>query len=173
MLVALALAVAVAAVGVSVPLLLDAKREREARERVEERQRQAERREEVIALQRPRYGRSPSKGRAATIEAINGAIVTDVARRVRSGEVETPAKRSECEKAGLQERPGKTLMFCTAVTSDIEASEFSTGASVGYLYRALADPRTGRFAFCKVIGQAGEGSYTRRPPPPLSPDCGG
>lgn len=170
---AVALTAVLVLAAVAVPLVLDAKREGEARERREEKQRLAEQRRELIARQRPHYGRSAAPGRAATLRALDAAIVADVARRVRSGEVDTPAMRSDCEAAREQPRDGKTQLFCTAVTSDIEAGKFSSAASVGYLYRALADPRTGKFALCKVVGQAGEGSYTRRPPPGVSSACGG
>jgi len=157
----------------AVPLVTDSKREGEARERELERLRVLERRREVIAAQRPRYGRSASAGRAGLARSLDRAIVADVAQRVRRGEVDTVAERSDCETARLERTDGKTLLFCTAVTSDIKPGKYSTGAAVGYLYRALTDPRTGNFAFCKVVGQAGEGSYTRRPPPPISRDCGG
>lgn len=170
---AVSLVAALVLAAAAVPLVLEAKREGEAKQSEEERQRLVDRRRALIAGQRPLYGRSASAGRAGTLAALDGAIVADVARRVRSGEVDTPAVRSDCEAAREQPRGGKTQLFCTAVTSDIEAGEFSVEGSVGYLYRALADPRSGKFAFCKVIGQPGEGSYTRRPPPAISPDCGG
>jgi hypothetical protein len=59
------------------------------------------------------------------------------------------------------------------VTSDVKASESTTGVLIGYPYRGAVAPTTGRYAICKTSGRPGEGSYTRRAPVELPKACGG
>ena len=71
-------------------------------------------------------------------------------------------------------RAGRSLLSytCTAVTSDVPATGASEGGTIGYPYRALADPGAGSFTYCRVAGQPGEGSYTREALASLPRACG-
>jgi len=60
-----------------------------------------------------------------------------------------------------------------AITSELEASERTTGITVGYPYAALVNFRSGRVGFCRTVGQPGEGGYTRRPEVATPAACGG
>lgn len=170
---ALTAVVLVVAAGVAVPFVRDSKREKRAQDRREAEESRAERRRELIAEQRPRTGRSDKAGLAAAVRSIQGEITADVSRRVQEGELDTPARRTECRARDVALPGGRELFSCTAVTSDIEKSEFSSAAVVGYLYNAGIDRRTGAFTFCKVAGRPGEGSYTRQAVAALDEACGG
>ena len=165
---------AVALAVVLVPEIQETKDENAARERREAAQNLAARRRRLIEQQRPRTGRSGALGAAAVTAAVPLAIDEDAQRRVESGELQNAPKRVECEPLDAVRRQGRSLLSysCTAVTSDVPASGRSTGATIGYPYRALADPRTGSFSFCRVAAQPGEGSYTREALAPLPRACG-
>ncbi len=157
---------------VLVPEIQDTRRGIAADERRAERANRAERRREVLAEQRPRSGRAQRPGLIETLRALRGAIVADIARRVDRGEIDVLARRAECAldtpRAG-----GERLVSCTAVTSDIAQSELSSAGTVGYPYLALADPRSGRFTFCKIAGRAAEGGLRRDDLVPVPRACGG
>ena len=65
------------------------------------------------------------------------------------------------------------MLGCTAVTSDVKASEEATGVLIGYPYRAAVELETGRYAICKTSGRPGEGAYNRSTVVPLPAACGG
>ena len=159
---------------VLIPQIREAKEDNAARERREAAQNLAERRARLVEQQRPHSGRVDSSGRAAVTAALAPAIEADAARRTRSGELENDTKRVECVLIDPVRRGRRRLLSysCTAVTSDIPATGASTGGTIGYPYRALADPAAGRFTFCRVAGQPGEGSYTREALAPLPRACG-
>ncbi len=149
------------------------------RARSEERQRAAARAELARRLereQRPRFARSaavapagaPAAARlAARAELVNqmpAALLADARRRVRGGTLDGPVLRVECEPfprsvdgrgadTDLSRRTGR--YSCIAVTAEFERSEQSIGGVVGHQYRARADFESGRYAYCKVSGQAG------------------
>jgi hypothetical protein len=158
------------------PGILESKQERSESEQRE----RAERREELIrtleAEQRPRFGRSPSvvplgadaerrlTARAALMDELSAAILTDARRRVRRGELDGSIRRVQCEPfprtvkgvgadRDLSRRVGR--YSCIAVTADFARGEGSIGGVIGHQYRARADFDTGRYAFCKISGQAG------------------
>ena len=153
------------------PHISESKREDERRARIERAQAIEERKRELRVEQRPRHGRADGRSAVAFMDALERAITADVARRLRAGAVPNPAKRTECERLGRT--PGGVAYACTAVTSDLPGGEVSRAGFIGYSYRALGDPATGRFTFCKYSGQPGEGSLVGKPLVPLPRPCGG
>ena len=166
----LALAGLVALAIVLVPRIGESKREHAERERAEKARALAERKRRLRSEQRPRHGRATGPG-SALVPALERAITADVGRRVAAGALPNIAKRTECERLG--ERRARIAYYCTAVTSDLPGGDVSREGIVGYAYRALADPATGRFAFCKFTGQPGEGSLIGEPLVALPKPCGG
>ena len=146
----------------------DAQRRREAEAR-------AQRTRELRAEQRPRLGSFESVAapgadaarrlevRADQIDELAGAIAADARRRVRTGALDGPILRVDCEPfprtvAGvgahenLSRRDGR--YSCIAITSESEGTDV-VGAILGYTYRALVHFDTARYGYCKVSGQAG------------------
>jgi len=142
------------------PVISESKRERAERERREAVEARADRLRQLKREARPRRGR----GGLAEMEL---AITADTALRARAGELPTRPRRTECRPLGR--RGGRLVFSCTAVTSDIRGA--GSGV-VGYPFRAALDPRTARFAFCKVSGRPGEGFLGPDQGVPLSPACG-
>jgi hypothetical protein len=167
---------AIAAAIVLVPGALESKEERAASEQRE----RAERRERLIreleAEQRPRLRRSASvapagagaqerlAARSEVMDEMSAAVLVDARRRVRQGELDGPIRRVECEPfprtvegvgadRDLSRRRGR--YSCIAVRSEFGRSEASVGGVIGHQYRSLVDFETGRYAFCKIAGQAG------------------
>lgn len=165
--------------GLGVALAPALRESKEERERAEQRER-AEARAELVrrleAEQRPRFGRSRAVApagagaqerlgaRAELMEEMPAAILADARRRVRAGALDGPILRVDCEPfprsvdgAGADEdlsrRRGR--YSCVAVTAAFERSEESIGGVIGHQYRALADFEVGRYAYCKISGQAG------------------
>ncbi len=102
--------------------------------------------------------------RAALMRDMLHEVLTDARARASAGELKGPILRVDCEpfprrvdgpapERDLGERRGR--YSCVAVTSEFERTEESVGGVLGHTYRVLADFRTGRYAFCKVSGQAG------------------
>lgn len=159
---------------VLVPRIQGAKEEDAARERREAAQSLADRRRRLIEQQRPRTGKSARPGAAALKAALPPAIKADAERRTQTGELQNAPKRVECQALDAVRRAGRSLLSytCTAVTSDVQATGASEGGTIGYPYRALADPGAGSFTYCRVAGQPGEGSYTREALASLPRACG-
>ena len=159
---------------VFVPQIEESKEEGAARERQEAARNLAERRRRMLVEQRPRGGRAGVGGAAGLEPALERGVEADASRRVAAGEEDAPVQRAECEPLDPVRRDGRTLLSfsCTAVTSDLKPTPGSAGVLVGYPYRALADPASGRFSFCKTAGQPGEGSYTREALVTLPRVCG-
>jgi hypothetical protein len=83
---------------------------------------------------------------------------------VRRGELDGPVRRAVCEPfprtvngigadRDLSRRSGR--YSCVAVTAGFGRGEASIGGVIGHQYRTLVDFESGRYAFCKVSGQAG------------------
>lgn len=159
---------------VLIPQIEQTKQDNAARERREAAQNLAERRRRLIEQQRPRSARAGGTGAPVLAAAIPPAIDADAERRVRSGELQNSPKRVECVPLDGVRRRGRALLSysCTAVTSDVPVTGASSGATIGYPYRALGDPRDGTFTFCRVAAQPGEGSYTREALARLPRACG-
>jgi hypothetical protein len=159
------LAACVVAAIVLGPQISESNRERAAEQRREERRAAAEQLARLRAEQRPRTGR------ATAVAGVEEAITRDARARVRTGELDTPAIRTDCRT--LSRRGGRLLLACTAVTSDVQGSEDVRGVLIGYPYRAALAPDSGRYALCKTSGRPGEGSLTRRATVALPRACGG
>ena len=156
------LVVVLAAAVAAVPLaasIRDTKREDEAAERREQRRERAELIRRLRAEQRPRTGRSvPGASRPRLRADLAAAILADARRRARAGEFPGMARRVVCEPRDPRR------YTCTAVTA--ESREVFSGLP----YRARVDRVSGRFAFCKVSGQA---QLTRDPLVATPRACGG
>jgi hypothetical protein len=145
-------------------------------ERRERAQLRARRIRELEAAQRPRLGRSEAVApagagaerhlelRAGLMADLSRAILTDSRRRVRMGALDGPIRRVECEPfprtvegigadEDLSRRRGR--YSCLAVTGEFGRGQASRGGVLGHQYRALVDFGDGRYAFCKISGQAG------------------
>ena len=126
--------------------------------------------------QRPRFERSAAvapagagaqqqlAARAELMEELPAAVLADARARVRRGALDGPVLRVACEPfprsvdatgadEDLSRRSGR--YSCLAVTAEFERSEQSIGGVLGHQYRALVDFESGRYAYCKVAGQAG------------------
>ena len=126
--------------------------------------------------QRPRFERSAAvapagagaqqqlAARAELMEELPAAVLADARARVRRGALDGPVLRVACEPfprsvdatgadEDLSRRTGR--YSCLAVTAEFERSEQSIGGVLGHQYRALVDFESGRYAYCKVSGQAG------------------
>jgi hypothetical protein len=168
-----------ALVGLGAALVPSIQNSQEQRERAEERRRAAARAalaRRLRAEQRPRFARSTAvaapgaaprqrlSARAELMRELSASVVADARRRVRRGAIEGPVLRVECEPfprsvdavgadADLGRRRGR--YSCIAVTAEFERTEQSIGGIVGHQYRAQVDFETGRYAYCKISGQAG------------------
>jgi hypothetical protein len=168
--------VALAAVGVAlVPGIRESQEERERAEQRERAESRAELARRLEAEQRPRFGRAAVApagagteerlaARAALMDGMSAAILDDARRRVRTGALDGPILRVECEPfprsvdavgadEDLTRRRGR--YSCLAVTAEFERSEESIGGLIGHQYRTQADFGSGRYAYCKVAGQSG------------------
>ena len=161
-------AAGVAAAIVLGPRIAESNRERAAEQQRAERRAQAAELARLRAEQRPRTGTLAGGG---FISGVERAITRDARARVTTGELKTSAQRTDCRSVG-HDGP-RTLLVCTAVTSDVPGSETSRGVLIGYPYRAAVTPTTGRYAICKTSGRPGEGSLTRGPTVELPRACGG
>jgi hypothetical protein len=174
---AAALVVAAIAAGLAVlPGLLESKRERAASEARERAQLRAERIRQLEAEQRPRFRRSPSvapsgaraearlAARARLLDELSRTVLADSRRRARQGELDGPVHRVVCEPfprtveavgadTDLSRRSGR--YSCVAVTAAFGRGEESVAGVIGHQYRVLVDFETGRYAYCKISGQAG------------------
>jgi hypothetical protein len=168
-LIALLVAALVVTAIILLPQIAESNRERAAEQQRDARRAAAAELARVKAEIQPRTGTIASGGAIPGVEA---AITRDARARVTSGELETPARRTDCQPVG-HDAAQRVLLSCTAVTSDIPGSEASRGVLIGYPYRAAVAPETGRYALCKTTGRPGEGSYTRRVEIPLPKACGG
>jgi hypothetical protein len=169
------------------PGIDEAKDERAQAERARLAQLEAERVERLRAEQRPRFGRGDSAGadlaaRAALVAALPAAIQADARRRVAAGTLDGPIRAVECEPyprtvegrgAHLDPSRPSGRYACLAVTREVQATESNEAAVIGHPYRVEVDFDTGRYAYCKVSGRAGEGSIGRQAVVPVPAVCGG
>lgn len=164
------LAAAVAAGVVLGPRIAETRRDNEARRREEQARVLAKERARLAAEQRPRRGTLSAAGPAAVVAGLERAITADARARSRTGELETEARRTDCRALGRD--AGRLLLACTAVTREADAVEGSSPVLAGYPYRAALTEDSGAYAFCKISGQPGEGSYVRPSPVELPRACG-
>jgi hypothetical protein len=189
-----ALLAVAAAIGlaIAIPAIDDAKRDRAATDRQATADQRAQEVAQLTAEQRILRGRgTPARGlEGSAAVAARQALATDLAiaverdavARVNSGELARPVLDAECERyprgargedpaTDLSSRSGR--YSCLAITTEVSATEFNEGSTIGYPYRALVDFPSGTFTYCKVSGRPGEGSFTRRTPVTVPRACGG
>jgi hypothetical protein len=142
------------------PKIAENKRNDDARERREAAQLRAQRIRRLRELQRPRTGRAARSSDA--VPALERLITADARRRAGAGRV----LRTQCDPV----RGGGDRYSCTAVTSDIPASEHNPAGVVGYPFRAVIRGR--RLTWCRTAGRPGEG-LLRRERPTIPSACGG
>ena len=171
-----ALIVLVAAAAALVPVILESKEERAESDRRERAERRAELIRRLEVEQRPRLRRSTSvappgaaadeqlEARSALMDGLNAEMLADARARVRRGDLDGPIRRVECEPfprsvdavgadQDLSRRQGRYA--CVAVTAEFGTGEVGATGVIGHQYRTMVDFQTGRYAFCKVSGQAG------------------
>jgi hypothetical protein len=150
------------------PRIADSNRERAAE------QRRAERRAHVQELARLRAEQRPRTGTVAGgsfIAGIERAVTRDAQARSATGEFPNRAMRTDCHSIGHEGK--RTLLACTAITSDVPPSAGGSGVVIGYPYRGAVTQATGRYAICKTSGRPGEGSFVERDSVALPRACGG
>jgi hypothetical protein len=155
------------------PRISESKREHAAAERRAHARAVARERAQLVAESRPRRGSVASDGvldAGALIAAIEEAITRDARARARSGELDNPALRTDCR--GLGRRDRRLLLSCTAITSDVPATENTSGVVSGYSFRAAVSPASGRYAFCKSVGRPAVGFSERELSVELPRACG-
>jgi hypothetical protein len=153
-------------------------------------QSRAERLARLRAEQAPRSARSDAlapagalpaaqrAGRERALAAASSAILRDARERGLRG----PIRRVECEpfprtvsptgaERDLTRRVGRYQ--CLAVTADVEGAPTQGTGVIGHPYRLQLDFASGRYAFCKISGRAGEGSLGRTHPIGVPRACGG
>jgi hypothetical protein len=171
-----ALIVLVAAAAALVPAILESKEDQAEADRRDRAERRAELIRRLETEQRPRHRRSTSvappgapaaeqlETRAVLMDELNGEILADARARVRRGELDGPIRRVECERfprsvdeVGAHEQLGlrSGRYACVAVTAEFGTGEVGATGVIGHQYRTMVDFETGRYAFCKVSGQAG------------------
>jgi hypothetical protein len=176
----IALAGMVAAAIVLVPQIRDAKRDNAARDRREQAAAIRAERRRLIIEQRPHRAASglapattPAR-RHDLLAELESRILRDARARVRAGSLTPPPPRyATCEPIPGESAGARvSRLSCTAVTSQVLGAGGARGV-IGYPFRAQVDYRSGRYAWCKVSGRAGEGSYLRLTKVLLPRACGG
>jgi hypothetical protein len=172
----LALIAIVAAVAAVLPGILESKEEQAETERRERAERRAELVRRLETEQRPRFRRFASvappgaaaaeqlEARAALMDELPAEILADARARARRRQLDGPIRRVECEPfprtvdgvgadEDLSRRTGR--YSCVAVTADFGTGEAGATGIIGHQYRTEVDFVSGRYAFCKISGQAG------------------
>jgi hypothetical protein len=167
------LAAAIVLAIVLTPRITESKREQAAEERREAAQAAAAERARLEREQRPRHGRverSVLSSTAGMIAAVEQAVAGDAQARHASGELDVRARGADCRRLGRE--AGRLMLGCTALTSDVPATEETRGVRIGYPYRAAISTETGRYAICKTSGRPAEGLLGKGPVVELPPACG-
>jgi hypothetical protein len=128
---------------------------------------------------------SPAEAIAARevlINELEDSVEADARRRVEEGRLEKPILHAECDpfpKTDKGEPPvddpnaRRGPYECVAVTAVIHATENNVGGVIGYPFRALVHFRSGRYAWCKISGQPGEGAFDFNRKVGVPRECGG
>jgi hypothetical protein len=172
----IAMLAVVGAAAALIPTILESKEQQAETEQRERAQRRAELARTLEAEQRPRFRRSGSvappgaaparrlAARAALMDEASAAILADARLRVRRGALDGPIHRVQCEPfprtlegVGADRDLSRTTgrFSCIAVTAEFARGEESIGGVIGHRYRTRVDFESGRYAFCKISGQAG------------------
>ena len=171
---------------------------KEERARAEEQRVVRERAAREAALreqQQPRFASGPAApesvaGRGALVTAAGASVLADARKRAAAGEFDGPIRDVACEPfprtvsgrgadQDLSKRSGS--YSCLAVTARFEGSQGgeaeayaqSEAGAIGHPYRVRIDFGTGRYAFCRVAGRAGEGGLRARQAVTVPRVCGG
>jgi hypothetical protein len=166
----------VAAAAALVPVILESKEDQAEADRRDRAEQRAELIRRLETEQRPRHRRSSSvappgatsaeqlEARSTLVDELNAEILADARARARSGDLDGPIRRVECEPfprsvdaVGAHEQLGRSTgrYACVAVTAEFGTGEVGATGVIGHQYRTMVDFETGRYAFCKVSGQAG------------------
>jgi hypothetical protein len=166
----------VAAAAALVPVILESKEDQAEADRRDRAERRAQLIRRLETEQRPRQRRSISvapveataneqlDARSTLMDELRAEILADARARVRRGDLDGPIRRVECEPfprsvdaVGAHEQLGRPTgrYACIAVTAEFGSGEAGATGVIGHQYRTMADFETGRYAFCKVSGQAG------------------
>jgi hypothetical protein len=136
----------------------------------------------------PAGGDVPARERL--VATASAAMLADSRRRAAAGELDGPVRRMACEPfprtvsgRGADQDPGRRygVYSCLAVTTDFgpntggesESYSQSEAGRIGHPYRVRVDFDSGRYAFCKISGRAGEGSIGAQPAVTVPRVCGG
>jgi hypothetical protein len=187
----------IVAIGVGLalrPAIEDSKRERaQAEEQRIERERAA-REARLREQQQPRFATGPPApdsvaGRERLVADAGASVLADARGRAAAGELTGPIRDVTCEPfprsvsgsgadQDLSRRAGS--YSCLAVTARFEGSQGEQGAyaqseagAIGHPYRVRIDFASGRYAFCRVAGRAGEGGLRARQAVTVPRVCGG
>jgi hypothetical protein len=165
-----------AAAAALVPAILESKEETAERDRRERAEHRAELVRRLETEQRPRFRRSAAvapagataderlDARGALMDELTAEILADARVRARRGELDGPIRRVECEPfprtatgVGAHEDLSRDRgrYACVAVTAEFGSGEAGATGVIGHQYRTEVDFPSGRYAFCKVSGQAG------------------
>jgi hypothetical protein len=179
--------VAVALVLALGPGIERGKEERASAEAQRVAQARAERVERLRREQQPRFARgepAPASltGRRRLLADAAVAVRGDARARVEAGTLSGPIRRVECEPfprsvagGGAHQDLSRPVgrYACLAVTTEFGATAEHEAGAIGHPYRVRIDFDTGRYAFCKVAGRAGEGSIGQAPIVRIPAACGG
>jgi hypothetical protein len=176
------------AVGVALaPGIEQAKHERARVEEGQSARERAARLKQIRIEQRPRFASglpAPADvaARGRLLDQAAKAVRADARSRAAAHTIKGPIRRVECERfprsasrlgahETLASRYGR--YSCLAVTAEFTEGEFTEAGVIGHPYRLRIDFRTGRYAFCKVTGRAGELAISATSAVGVPRACGG
>lgn len=182
----------VAGAAILIPKIQDTKKERAEREAAEKIVRFEARVRDLRAEQRVKRGRGQGEpvtapppvrviARRSLLADLRADMLRDSRARTRAREFDHPIRRIACYAfpATADQRRPETVIDdrvgryeCIAVTSDIPVSEVSGGGVIGYPFRVKLNWASGRYAWCKISGRAGEGAF-QQPLVGVPVACGG
>jgi hypothetical protein len=177
------------------PGIRDSKEERARSEEQRIERERAAREARLREEQRPRFAAgapSPESvaGRERLVETAAVSVRADARKRAAAGELTGPIRGVECEPfprttSGIGAERDLSRRFgtysCLAVTAQFgestggEVAPYaqSEAGTVGHPYRVRIDFDTGRYAYCKIAGRAGEGGLRAQQAVTVPRVCGG
>jgi hypothetical protein len=178
------------------PGIRDSKEERARSEEQRIERERAAREARLREQQRPRFAAgAPAAesvaGRERLLETAAVSVRADARKRAAAGELTGPIRGVECEPfprttsgIGAEQDPSRRfgIYSCLAVTAQFSGSTGggevapytqSEAGTVGHPYRVRIDFESGRYAFCKIAGRAGEGGLSARQVVTVPRVCGG
>jgi len=184
------------AVGLALlPSIEESKQERERAEQQRIERERAAREARLREQQQPRFARAAAApasvpGRERLVEAAGASVIADARRRAAAGQLDGPIRGVTCESyprtvsgRGADQDLSKPAgnYSCLAVTAQFEGTQDgeqtaygqSEAGVIGHPYRVRIDFETGRYAFCRVFGRAGEGGLQARLAVTVPRACGG